>query len=250
MKVLSIVIIILFCQFIINCDQKNQASPVTASCGQLILVITPFQESAHGKLIRFERPDGQSIWERAADSVAVLVGKKGLAWGRGLHKVVNAGIPVKKEGDGKSPAGVFTLSTAFGYLPAEKLGELKFPYLQVTQSLECVDDANSQYYNQLVDSEKIEKKDWQSSERMLLSGVWYELGVMVDHNTNPALPGSGSCIFLHNWSDPADSTTGCTAMARSDLKAIIEWLDISKNPVLVQLTEGLYLEYRKTWSLP
>jgi len=213
-------------------------------------VITPFQESANGKLIRFERPDGQSDWKQTGDSVTVLVGKKGLAWGRGLHKVENAGIPLKKEGDGKSPAGVFTLSTAFGYLPAEEFKELKFPYLQVSQTLECVDDGNSQYYNKLVERDKIESPDWKSSERMLLSGIWYELGVMVDHNTYPTLPGHGSCIFLHNWSDPADSTTGCTAMARPDLKTIIEWLDISKDPVLVQLTGDLYSKYRNNWNLP
>jgi L,D-peptidoglycan transpeptidase YkuD (ErfK/YbiS/YcfS/YnhG family) len=250
MKILSIIIIMLFSLFIIDCHQEKQISPVSESSHQLILVLTPFPESANGKLIRFERPDGHAGWRQVEDSVVVLVGKKGLAWGRGLHKVVNAKIPIKNEGDRRSPAGVFTLNTAFGYLPAEKLGKLKFPYLQVTQTLECVDDVNSQYYNRLVERDTIDSPDWKSSEKMLLSGIWYELGVMVGHNAYPSLPGGGSCIFLHNWSDPADSTTGCTAMARSDLKAIIEWLDISKSPVLVQLTNDLYLEYRENWNLP
>ena len=238
------------CQVFLRCSTGERNSPVPEYCSQLIVVITPSLESSHGKLICFTRPSERAEWEKVGDTISVLVGKKGLAWGRGLHPLNDSTIPIKVEGDGKSPAGVFTLGTAFGYLPAEKIGELRFPYLQVSQTLECVDDVNSRYYNQLIERDKVENKDWQSSERMLLSGIWYELGVVVDHNNNPARKGGGSCIFLHNWSDPADSTTGCTALDRSDLKRIIEWLDISKSPVLVQLTGNWYSEFRRSWFLP
>jgi D-alanyl-D-alanine dipeptidase len=246
----QIILLFFFYQITLIYPQNIQLSPIPESCGQLVLVVTPSIASSHGKLIRFTRGAVQSEWKQVGDSVNVLVGKKGLAWGIGLHKLDEKLLPLKREGDGKSPAGVFTLSTAFGYLPAEKLGELKIPYIQVSQTLECVDDVNSRYYNQLIEGDKVESRDWQSSERMLLSGIWYELGVVVDHNTGPAERGSGSCIFLHNWSDPADSTTGCTAMDRSDLKVIIQWLDISKEPVLVQLTRELYAELQSSWILP
>lgn len=241
--------IILF-QALVIYSQNEQVSPIPESCGQLVIVVTPSLESAHGKLIRFTRESNQPEWRPTGDSITVLVGKKGLAWGIGLHSQNDKTIPVKIEGDGKSPAGAFTLGTAFGYLPAEKIGELRFPYLQVSQTLECVDDVNSRYYNQLLERDKVENKDWQSSERMLLSGIWYELGVVVDHNNDPPQKEGGSCIFLHNWSDPADSTTGCTAMDRSNMKMIIEWLDIAKHPVLVQLTRDLYTELRRNWCLP
>ena len=245
-----LVLLLIGCQISLTCSHVNQNSPVPGYCNQLIVVVTPTMESSHGKLIRFTRSAVQEEWKQAGDSVIVLVGKKGLAWGIGLHELHEKIQPLKKEGDGKSPAGAFTLGTAFGYLPAEKLEELKFPYIQVSQTLECVDDVHSQYYNQLIERDKVAHKDWQSSERMLLSGIWYELGVVVDHNNNPSQKEGCSCIFLHNWSDPTDSTTGCTAMDRSNMKMIIEWLEITKAPVLVQLTRDWYSEFRRSWLLP
>lgn len=250
MKNWIIVFSVIFCQITTIYSQNKPVSPIPESCSQLVLVVTPSLESANGKMICFTRSAAQPEWIQVGDSIIVLVGKKGLAWGKGLHDSDDNMIPIKKEGDGKSPAGAFTLGTAFGYLPAEKLGELKFPYLQVSQTLECVDDINSKYYNRLIERDRVEDKDWQSSERMLLSGIWYELGVVVDHNNDPPQREGGSCIFLHNWSNPADSTTGCTAMDRSNMKMIIEWLDIFKHPVLVQLTRDLYTELRRNWGLP
>jgi len=231
------------------CSKPHQ-SPLPVSCEQLLLVVTPSLESSNGKLLRFERSDRQQLWKPYGDSIAVLVGKKGLAWGRGLHNLGEYTFPRKQEGDGKSPAGAFTLGTAFGYLPPGEIGEMKFPYQQLREGWECIDDRNSRYYNRLIQANEVDYKDWHSSERMYSSGIWYELGVVVNHNTNPVLPGAGSCIFLHNWSDPADSTTGCTAMDRSDLKQIIQWLDDAKNPVLVQLSIDLYQRYQKSWRLP
>jgi D-alanyl-D-alanine dipeptidase len=231
-------------------SQAKNVSPIPSSSRQMILVITKSFEASDGILFRFERDSANTDWEKCGNKISVIVGKNGIAWGRGLHKLDSTKAPVKKEGDGKSPAGVFTLSTAFGYYPIEKIGNLKIPYIYVTDMLECVDGVDSKYYNSLVFRDKIENIDWHSSEKMLLSGIWYELGVIVDHNKNPAKKGAGSCIFLHNWDSPADSTSGCTAMAPSDMKDIVYWLDASKNPILVQITKQIYTDYKRTWGLP
>ncbi len=249
MKKIKILLLIVFSGSLSLCSRPHQ-SPLPASCEQLLLVVTPSPESSHGKLIQFERSDRQQFWKPYGDSIAVVVGKRGLAWGRGLHDLDKNTFPLKQEGDGKSPAGAFTLGTAFGYLPPEEIGEMKFPYQQVKEGWECIDDVNSRYYNRLIQTKEVESRDWHSSERMYSSGIWYELGVVINHNTDPVLAGAGSCIFLHNWSDPADSTTGCTAMDQSDLKKIIHWLNEAKNPVLVQLSLDLYRRYQKSWRLP
>lgn len=232
------------------CHQSKTQLPIPTSTRQLVVVITPSLESSRGKLMRFERAEEQQGWKPYSDNMSVIVGKRGLARGRGLHHLDENTFPLKQEGDRKSPAGAFTLGPAFGYRPAEEIGELKFPYQQVKEGWECIDDVNSRYYNHLIQRNEVEPKDWQSSERMFSSGIWYELGVVINHNTDSVLAGAGSCIFLHNWSDPADSTTGCTAMDRSDLKRIIQWLDEAKNPVLVQLSLDLYRRYQKSWKLP
>jgi zinc D-Ala-D-Ala dipeptidase len=50
----------------------------------------------------------------------MVVGRNGLAWGIGVVPTDDAQVrsesaPVKREGDGRAPAGIFALSTAFGY---------------------------------------------------------------------------------------------------------------------------------------
>ncbi|HEX9250765.1 MAG TPA: hypothetical protein VF870_00910, partial [Ignavibacteriaceae bacterium] len=116
--------------------------------------------------------------------------------------------------------------------------------------VECIDDINSAYYNTIVSRDKIEKVDWQSSEKMFFADIWYEQGIIVEQNTNPVVDGAGSCIFLHNWSTPNETTAGCTEMEPARLKEIIYWLDSSANPVLVQLTKQLFIEYQQSWELP
>lgn len=240
----------LFLSYSLCFSQTKSVSPIPPSSQQMILVITKSFESSEGILFRFERDNANTDWEQFSSKIPVIVGKSGIAWGRGLHKLDSMNSPVKKEGDGKSPAGIFTLSMAFGYYSVEEMSNLKIPYIYVTDMLECVDDTNSKYYNSLVLRDEIGNIDWHSSEKMLLSGIWYALGVIVDHNKNPVKKGAGSCIFLHNWDSPADSTSGCTAMALSDMKDIVYWLDASKKPILVQITKQIYINYKKSWGLP
>jgi D-alanyl-D-alanine dipeptidase len=85
---------------------------------------------------------------------------------------------------------------------------------------------------------------------MSRAGIYYEQGVVVEHNTNPAIKGSGSCIFLHNWARPFETTAGCTVMDPANMKFLINWLDHTKTPVLIQLTKPLYAEFKTLWGLP
>lgn len=230
--------------------QEVPASPIPSSSGQMVLVLSKSFDATTGWLRRFERQSEDADWKAVGDATPVTLGRNGLGLGSGLHRIDPGSMPVKREGDGKSPAGVFRLSSAFGYAPPERLENLEIPYIHVTELLECVDDVNSGYYNQIVLRDAVDEVDWQSSEQMLMDGVWYEKGIVVDHNSSPVRPGAGSCIFLHNWSGPEDTTAGCTAMAPPALTEIVYWLDPDADPVLVQLTESLYEEYQKAWVLP
>jgi L,D-peptidoglycan transpeptidase YkuD (ErfK/YbiS/YcfS/YnhG family) len=234
--------------------QESSRSPIPGSSSQLIVVVSASFDADHGTLHRFEREAGKPAWRMAGGPARVTLGRNGLGLGIGLHEIGasgdGAGLPVKREGDGKSPAGVFRLSSAFGYAPAEQMQELSIPYTHVTEQLECVDDANSAWYNQVVSRGAVEDVDWQSSEQMLMDGIWYEQGIVVDHNTGPASPGAGSCIFLHNWTGPTDTTSGCTAMDPAILTGIVRWIDASRDPILVQFTEQMYGDYKAAWGLP
>ncbi len=176
------------------------------------------------------------------------MGRNGLGWGRGVNPAGSAAGPVKHEGDGRSPAGIFTLASAFGYAPADSAGWVRLPYQRATRSYECVDDSLSRYYNQTLERATV-APDWSSSEIMRRDDALYRWGIIVAHNM-PAVPGAGSCIFLHIWSGPADGTAGCTAMAKPDLLAVMRWLDPDRRPLLVQLTSGEYRRLHDSWALP
>lgn len=153
----------------------------------------------------------------------------------------------KKEGDGKSPAGMFPLTYAFG--TAEK-ADAKLKYVKLAEQTECVDDVDSTHYNKIVGRMQVGNFDWESSEKMASMTPEYDLGVFVAHNSYPVTKSNGSCIFLHVWKDANTPTSGCTAMEKSDLERVVAWLDPAKNPYLVQMTKDDYAKYKKGWNLP
>jgi len=228
--------------------------PAFSQSTQIVVVTTTDWKSSQATLQRYERARAGKRWKAVGEPFTVVVGKTGLGWGSGLIAVDkrfrNTDDPVKKEGDGKAPAGVFRLSKAFGYAPQEKAG-WKMPYVNLTSSIQCVDDTSSRFYNTLVDTTKI-SPDWGSheNEQMRRSDDLYRWGVLVDHNVNPPVPGHGSCIFMHIWRGPGQPTVGCTAMPKEQLESLLGWLDPARNPLLVQLPAAEYQKLRKHWHLP
>lgn len=244
--------VIIFCLslFVAIARAQENAKPIPAACQQLVLVVTPSYEATQGRLFKFERRKNSTAWKKVGEPIPIVLGRAGLGWGEGLHSSIPNDRPVKREGDGRSPAGAFALSTAFGFASTKEMGELHLPYLQITEGFECVDDGASQHYNTLVDRNKLGASDWQSSEKMFLIKHDYRLGVFVEHNTKPSRPGYGSCIFLHIWSKPTEPTIGCTAMDDAEMEAIIKWLRAEAAPVLVQLPREEYAGVRAEWHLP
>jgi L,D-peptidoglycan transpeptidase YkuD (ErfK/YbiS/YcfS/YnhG family) len=222
----------------------------TALSRQLVVVTADGWDAPRGELWCFERDTLGAAWEAIGPAAPVNIGRAGLAWGAGLQGSSLPEGPRKREGDGKSPAGVFRLGRVFGYAPADSARFVAMPYVVADSTCECVDDTNSVYYNSLVEPRWVREKDWHSSEHMGKSGIAYRWGVIIDYNTSPRIPGEGSCIFLHVSEGPDVPTTGCTAVEESRLLAIIAWLDPRKNPVIVQMPAAEYARLRAGWALP
>lgn len=239
-----IVLLILF-----SCKTENKETVIPTGTEQLLLVITDSLSSPYGVIYAFKKQTNENNFTQVFDGFNVRLGKNGLAWGGGLHPVNEDMKVFKKEGDGKSPAGVFLLENIFGFETAE-MKYLKMPYIQITEMLECVDDKTSKYYNKIIESNKADTLDWSSSEKMFKYGKWYEQGIVVAHNKSKIELGCGSCIFIHNMVEPDETTVGCTELMPENLKLIIDWLDIDKTPVLVQLSAGDYKVYKDKWDLP
>jgi L,D-peptidoglycan transpeptidase YkuD (ErfK/YbiS/YcfS/YnhG family) len=217
---------------------------------QLVLVVSDTWQADNARLQCYERSAADQPWRAVGRSVPVSIGRTGLAWGRGLHGDSPLAGPVKREADGKAPAGVFDLSRAFGYSPQQENQGVKLPYIQLTADVVGVDDAKSKHYNQIVRLDQAPAKDWDSFETMRRDDGLYEWGAVVDHNASPAMPGAGSCIFLHVWRGPGKPTAGCTAMSKDQIVRLLAWLDPQSKPLLVQLPQEAYRQLAGPWGLP
>ncbi len=226
-------------------NTQPKKNPVVSS-NQLSIVIVPDDNAVEGFMYRFEKINNS--WVRQGHIYQINIGKNGLAWGNGeLENHVKRGFN-KQEGDGKAPAGIFSFGSAFGYAKKEEASFIKMPYIQSTQTLFCVDDSQSEYYNQVVNNEDV-NEDWKSAEDMLRKDDLYKWGIFVNHNT-PAVSEGGSCIFIHIWRGKGKGTAGCTATTEKNILELLRWLDPKKDPKMILITKKEYPTFQKWFSLP
>lgn len=216
---------------------------------QLVVVSIADWQTNTGALQRFERKGDK--WEAVAQPFAVTIGKNGSAWGLGLHPPQNTG-PQKTEGDGKAPAGIFSIGTSFGYAPAIST---KLAYQAMTDTDWCVDVNASPLYNQIVSTRTVGIQAVEGStepmrrDLQLNGDQLYRKGFVIAHNPNN-IPKAGSCIFAHLWRAPGKPTAGCTAMDAADMDELLQWLDAGKSPRFVLLPIEQYHQLQKSWHLP
>lgn len=206
------------------------------SSRQHVVVVVEDRSSITGELHRLE--DAGDGWRRVGPPVPVVVGR--------------AGVGPKREGDGRSPRGVFPLGPAFGYA-ATAPASLSLPYRPMLPGAVCVDDPRSEHYNRIVEPDGVDSVDWSSAEAMRRDRVHgdglYEWGVEVQYNPE-GRAGAGSCIFLHVWRGPESPTAGCTAMAEERLLELMAWLRPEDRPVLVQGSRSWLEGLRTDGTLP
>ena len=147
---------------------------------QVLFVKTSNESSTTGNLFLYQRSSKKEKW-KVVDSFNVTVGRNGLAWDERSDLLLQSGTGTKKEGDGKSPAGIFSLGPVFSY---NKINKIKMPFQQVDTTDICVDDAGSFYYNRLTDVDTVTHKDWNSFEYMRRNDALYEYGIWVQYNSD------------------------------------------------------------------
>ncbi|MBN2194599.1 MAG: DUF1287 domain-containing protein [Polyangiaceae bacterium] len=206
---------------------------VPSATRQLMVVVAPTWQSSAGRLRRFERAGRE--WRAAGEAVPVRLGTRGLGQGRGVAATRLAG-PTKREGDHRSPAGLFSLGTAFGRERPRLLGDRAWPWRTTSADDYLVDDAASPLYNRWVTLLEGRAAAWASAERL----QHYDLGLIVEHNTDVPLSGAGSAIFLHPWASPEGTTAGCTALERDAMVALLAWLEPAARPMLLQVPGELF----------
>lgn len=211
-------------------------APSIENSQQLMIVTNSNPSDLHAQLVYYERAHQKDKWRIAGDPISVVVGRNGIT----QHK---------KEGDGSTPAGIYSLGTAFGF--SNQPGTtLKLSYLPITENTVCVDDQKSKYYNQIVERNKVEKIDWDSGEIMREKVPEYKDGLIINYNLPTPKAGSGSCIFMHIWTNPEKGTAGCVAMSDQDIKKLLAWIDPNKKPLIVIASNKDYKMLARTMMLP
>jgi len=184
---------------------------------QLIFVTSQDASSFRVTIHALERSKG--FWHLVFPTFAGSIGEKGFA-----------AIDKKREGDGKSPSGIFPLGIAFGYDPSVVT---RMVFRQATDDDFWVDDVHSEDYNKWVKG----KPNAASWEKMKRDDEQYKYGVVIEYNMHPIVKGKGSAIFLHVWKQ-GEPTAGCVAMSEEMVLKILGWLDPVKRPLIIMGTES------------
>ncbi|MFK7910305.1 MAG: L,D-transpeptidase [Akkermansiaceae bacterium] len=228
------------------------SAEIPRNCSQVVVGVASGWNSSHVTLSIYQK-SGRS-WKRVGESWKARLGRNGLAWGYGLHPRINSKAPIKREGDGRAPAGIFKLGGAYGYAAAIRRHP-KLPYRKITPKDLWIEDRTSPYYNRHLILDHTPKTTWEKKGQMRQNDHAHSLKLYIGHNDSilggKPVSGRGSAIFFHIWrGGGSKATAGCTTMHETKLKQLIFTIDPTKNPVYVLLPHAEYNQLRNSWRLP
>lgn len=218
---------------------------------QLLVALAPRLDAVRGTLRRYEKTAPDAAWTKVGGDMPCVFGRGGLAWGRGLAAPPEA-APAKREGDGRTPAGLFALPLAFGQeaVEAAKKRGLKMPYHHLSGRAVCVTDPDSPLFNTLAETPAGREGGFSRYDRMIRESGANRLGLFIGHNVAPSQAGAGSCVFLNIGPAGGGPTGGSLGLAENDLLAVMAWLDPAAGPLLAVAPEDRLPALRGPWSLP
>jgi L,D-peptidoglycan transpeptidase YkuD (ErfK/YbiS/YcfS/YnhG family) len=191
---------------------------ITADVRQVIVVSASSWRSTTGVARLYIRSG--SRWRLVATWAARL-GYSGLV--PGTRRV---------QGTGKTPAGVYPLTTAFGI--ASNPGS-SLPYTRVNDDQWWVEDRTSAYYNQMrrasLGGFHVTTAGYNGSEHLARMGSQYDHVVVIDFNRRHPVVGRGAGIFLHSFGTGA--TAGCVAVSHAHMTSIMRWLKAPLHPRII-----------------
>ena len=117
----------------------------------------------------------------------------------------------KKEGDYKTPLGIFKIERLFFRKDRIKKPKTSLPVIEIKQSMGWCDDiSHPRKYNRLI---KINNKV--KHEKLRRNDNKYDLLIPISYNRKNPKIGLGSCIFIHLTKD-YNPTAGCIALKKKD----------------------------------
>ncbi|WP_421789827.1 L,D-transpeptidase family protein [Hyphobacterium sp.] len=123
----------------------------------------------------------------------------------------------KREGDGATPLGTYTLRRVL--FRADRLDKVEtdLPVRALRSDDGWCDAPDDAAYNRPV------RLPYPAScEELTREDELYDIIVILSHNDAPPVPGLGSAIFFHCAKPGYPPTLGCVALKRSDLEAVLK----------------------------
>ena len=184
---------------------------------RLVLVETPTFTSSSATITTYERKSPTGDWRKVGEPARAKVGRAGVGWGHPYRDLAKPGEPIKREGDKRAPAGVFSLSRPFGFGSSNL-----FDYMQLEKGQHfCVDDDASDHYSRIVNSKTAGAET--SGERMWAIDL-YRKGILVDYPTSRTEKAEFG-ILSSRWSGPDTPTVGCVAASEPTVKRLQKWVN-------------------------
>ena len=225
------------------------AHPIPKETRVLILAVPENWNSSVTQLQAYRRENDRSSWAAITPSYGANLGRNGLAWGRGCHPTQEG--PQKREGDKKSPAGIFLLGSIL-YGSENKSPIPDWRYRMVTDRDLWIEDPQSTNYNRhLILSTHEEFPENHLYDLMRQNDPAHALKIFIRHNAPPDVqPNAGSAIFFHLSRGLDHPTTGCTTLLREDFENLFRKCNPKDHPLYVLLPQSAYLQWKSAWNLP
>jgi L,D-peptidoglycan transpeptidase YkuD (ErfK/YbiS/YcfS/YnhG family) len=123
----------------------------------------------------------------------------------------------KKEGDKKTPKGIFEIENLYFRSDRKKKPLTELKSIKINKDLGWCNDINfPKKYNKII---KIEKKI--KYEKLKRKDYKYDFIIPIKYNFNKPITGLGSCIFIHLTKD-YKPTTGCIALKEKDFLIMLK----------------------------
>jgi len=130
----------------------------------------------------------------------------------------------KREGDKKTPIGVFKLGNLYYREDRISKPKTKLRCIKISKSMGWSDDQlDHKNYNKLINIKLVKK-----CEKLYRKDYKYDLLIPIKYNFKKPIPGKGSCIFLHLTKSYVP-TAGCVAIAKNDFMIVLKILKLNSS---------------------
>ena len=184
--------------------------PEAQTASQLFVVAAYDKSTAW---ISLHQKDGEGVWQMVMTTPG-FIGREGLG--------------KTKEGDAKTPTGVFGFDAAFGI--AEDPG-CAIPYTQVDDDTYWSGDVREgRHYNEMVNTADVPDLDVEESEHIVDYTREYQYCLNLNFNKD-CVPGAGSAVFVHCLGARKTYTGGCVAIPENQMRLVMR--NVSPDCVVV-----------------